>query len=379
MSTEIQSLQACFASCVPDPRAKRGVRFPFVPMLLLVLVGLLSRQTTLQGLIDHASLNWEVMGVSLGFVSAFGVPHATTVSRLLARVPAEALQQAFAMWLVQLVGEVVEEASVDGKYPHQYRDEQGNTFGLLNVFAHEVKACLRQWVVSEKEAEPSILKKHLDELFATYPHLRILTGDALFAQRPLCEALVAAKRGYLWRIKANQPNLQQAIQTTFAEAPTRTPDAQTVEKRSGKVETRKLWLDEETAAYAAQELNFAGAQQVARLDKVVHNWSKGLQTSETWYLVSFDPKGPLSAERFLQRTRGHWGIENSLHHVEDRSWDEDRHTLRRPGLGVCFSMLLSMALTILQISDAFDPKLSMPRRAKRCESNPSFAIRLIST
>lgn len=376
MTSEIRSLQTCLAS-IPDPRKKRGVRFPFVPMLLLALVGLLSRQVTMQSIIDHASLHWEVIGSILGFVTAFGVPHATTLSRLLARVPPELLQTAFSQWLAQLVAEVVEEASVDGKYPHQYRDEQGNTFGLLNVFAHEVKACLRQWLVSEKEAEPSVLKAHLDELFATYPNLRILTGDALFAQRPLSEALVAARRGYLWRIKGNQPNIQQAIEITFAEASKREPDAQTTDKKDGAIEVRKLWVDEETAAYVAQELDFAGAQQVARLDKTVHNLTTGLEKTETWYLVSYDPQGPLSATRLLQRTRAHWTIENSLHHIEDRSWDEDRHTLRRPGLGICFSMLLSTALTILQLSSVFDTKLSMPRRAKRCEANPRLALNLV--
>ncbi|GAB4497578.1 MAG: hypothetical protein OHK0052_09420 [Anaerolineales bacterium] len=97
-------------------------------MLLLALVGLLSRQVTLQGMIDHASLHWDVLGLALGFVSAFRIPLATTLSRLLARVSPDLLQTAFAPWLAQLVAEVVEEANVDGKYPHQYRDEQGNSY-----------------------------------------------------------------------------------------------------------------------------------------------------------------------------------------------------------------------------------------------------------
>jgi len=86
----------------------------------------------------------------------------------------------------------------------------------------------------------------------------------------------------------------------------------------------------------------------------------------------------LPAQQFLQRVRAHWSIENCLHHIEDRSWDEDRHTLRRPGLGVCFSMLLSLALTILQLNEAFEAKMSMPRRAKQCEAQPLFALNLLT-
>jgi hypothetical protein len=377
MNRDVQSLQSCLQR-VPDPRKKRGIRFPLVPMLMLALIGLLSRQVTLQGIIDHATLQWAILGPGLGFVLGFGVPHATTLSRLLAQVSRAALQAGFTAWLVQLLGEVVEEAAVDGKYPHQSRDEAGAPFGVLSVFAHEMKACLRQWIVSEKNAEPSVLKAHLAELFAAYPSLQVLTGDALFAQRELSEALVAARRGYLWRIKGNQPAIQDALQLTFAEVRQRPPDALSVEKNSGVIETRRLWVDQETAAYVAHDLNFAGAQQVARLDKVSRNLTTGQEKRETWYLISADPAGPLPAAKLLQRARGHWSIENSLHHVEDRSWGEDQHTLRRPGLGPCFSLLLSIALTILRVSDVFDEKLSMPRRAKRCEANPLLALSLVT-
>jgi hypothetical protein len=216
MDPDIKSLQSCLEG-ITDPRKKRGVRFPLVPMLLVTLVGLLARQISLQAIVDHAALHWAVLGAGLGFSPAFGVPHATTLARLLAKVAPEELQAAFGKWLAQLVAEVVEVAAVDGKYPHQSRGEAGEALGVLNVFAHELKACLWQWVVSEKEAEPSVLKAHLDELFARYPLLRILTGDALFAQRGLCEALVKARRGYLLRVKGNQPELRAALQVTFEE------------------------------------------------------------------------------------------------------------------------------------------------------------------
>jgi predicted transposase YbfD/YdcC len=377
MGPDIESLQTCLQS-VPDPRKKRGIRFPLVPMLLLGLVGLLARQNSLQSIIDHARLHWPVLGPGLGFGQIFGVPHATTLSRLLARVEPEALQAAFGSWLIQLVSDLVEVAAVDGKYPHQSRTEGGEPFGLLNVFAHDLKACLWQWVISDKSAEPSVLKAHLDELFARYPLLRILTGDALFAQRGLCEALVAARRGYLLRVKGNQPELQAALKTTFEVVSQEPPHAQTVDKAGSKIEIRRLWLDSETAHYAATELNFAGAQQVARLDKLSHDLNTQQVKQETWYLVSCDPHGPLTAAQLLQRARSHWGVENSLHHVQDRSWGEDQHVLRRPGLGPCFSMLLAMALTILRLSDQFEPKLSMPRRAKQCEANPHLALALVT-
>lgn len=370
------SLMDCLAT-IPDPRRPRGVRHPFVGLLTLAIAGLTARQVNLQAIIDHSAEHWSTLGPELGFQPWFGVPHPTTLGRLLARVPLEALQAAFARWLAQLIADLPLVAAVDGKYPHQSRDKEGAPFGILTVFAHDLKICLAQWIVSDHEAEPSVLKAHLGELFARYPNLRVLTGDAIFAQRGLCEMLVALKRGYLLRIKGNQPNVSAALVEGFSEAPQRKPDAQSAEKARGAIETRRLWIDTELAKYVATELNFAGAQQVARLDKTIKKLSTGEIKSETWYLVSYNPAGLLTARQFLDRVRGHWGIENSLHHVKDRSWHEDKHTLRQPGLGPCFSMLLNIALTLLRKPGSFEPKRSMPRRAKRHEANPTLTLRVL--
>jgi hypothetical protein len=377
LNPEVLNLKECLSS-IPDPRRRRGIRHPFVGMLMLALVGLLARQTNLQAIIDHGDGHWDTLGLELGFLPRFGVPHATTLSRLLARVPVELLQEAFTCWMSALFGTVPLVAAVDGKYPHQSTDENGSPLGILSVFAHDLKVCLAQWVVSDKEAEPTVLKEHLRELFAAFPGLQVLTGDALFAQRPLCILLVEAHRGYLFRIKGNQPNVEAALVETFAHVPQDKPDAETVDKRDGCLETRRLWVDQETAAYVDTELGFVGAQQVARLDKIVRDLATDLVSSETWYLVSRDPARLLSADQLLQRTRGHWQVENSLHHVKDRSWGEDKHTLRRPGLGGCFSVLLNIALTALRIPDSFNPEMSMPRRAKRCEVDPLLAVSLIT-
>jgi predicted transposase YbfD/YdcC len=48
-------------------------------------------------------------------------------------------------------------------------------------------------------------------LFAAYPTLQVLTGDALFAQRPLAQLIIAAGRDYVLAVKDNQPDLAEAV------------------------------------------------------------------------------------------------------------------------------------------------------------------------
>ena len=81
-------------------------------------------------------------------------------------------------------------AAVDGKTACQGHDAQGNPVHVLTVFVHRLKVVLGQWSVKgEKTNEPGVLKNHLDELLREFPLLNLLTGDALFAQRPLVEAI----------------------------------------------------------------------------------------------------------------------------------------------------------------------------------------------
>ena len=59
--------------------------------------------------------------------------------------------------------------------------------------------------------------------------------------------------------------------------------------------------------------------------------------------------GQCGPKELLGVFRNHWRVENSLHHVKDRSWDEDVPTLRRPGLGEVYATLVNTALNALRL------------------------------
>ena len=93
--------------------------------------------------------------------------------------------------------------------------ENGSVAMMLNIFAHEIKQTLAQWPLEEKEGEPTVLAQRLAGLFERYPGLRILTGDAAFAGRDLCQAIVLLERDYVVRIKGNQPQVEEALEEWF--------------------------------------------------------------------------------------------------------------------------------------------------------------------
>jgi hypothetical protein len=221
-------------SSVADPRHARGVRHPFASILALTLLGLVCRIHEFAELQRWAARHWHLLRKPLGFVRR-RPPHATTLSRTLAKFSLVEFQAAFSQWLQAIVSQQTAlVAAVDGKTSKQGRDLQGDPIQMLNVFAQDVKACLGQWpLTGDKSTEPEVLKAHLSELFEKYPALRLITGDALYAQRNLAELILASGHDYLFQIKANQPDILDVAQTCFAQAEAHPPDARTQEKKGG--------------------------------------------------------------------------------------------------------------------------------------------------
>lgn len=233
----LPSLMAAFSE-VADPRQRRGVRHPFSAILGLTLLGLICRLNDFASLQRWAARNWHLVRRPLGFTRG-KPPHPTTLSRTLAKFSLEDFQAAFSRWLQGVLANQSQLViAVDGKTSKQGFDPQGDPIRMLNVFVQDVKACLGQWpLCGDESTEPEVLKAHLSELFQKYPALRLITGDALYAQRNLAELIQASGHDYLFPIKANQPDILDAARTCFAQAEDRTADAHAREKKGA---TRRL-------------------------------------------------------------------------------------------------------------------------------------------
>jgi hypothetical protein len=227
----LASLADVFGS-VPDSRDPRGVRHSIQVLVSLVFLGMLARIREMVVLQRWAVLHWAELKVALGS-DRDAPPDATTISRALAGCSLAEFRKAFAVWLSQTISSDQSwVASVDGKTVCQGLDAQGHPVHLLTVFVHHLKAVLGQWSVGdEKSNEPAVLSRHLAELFESFPMLRLLTGDALYAQRPLVEALASHGCDYLFQVKANQKDVLDALHACLGQAQQRPPAAETHEKR----------------------------------------------------------------------------------------------------------------------------------------------------
>ena len=228
---QFESILQSFSQ-LSDPRFARGVRHPFGGMVGLVMLGMLARIREMEVLVRWATTHWSELKEPLGFTRD-QPPCATTISRSLAQCKVKDFQGTLTCWLQHCLSEEPNQGvvAVDGKTAKQGL-EGDRPLHMLNAFVHNLQAVVGQWSTgAEKTNEPTLLRYHLEELLELYPMLRLITGDAIFAQRPLTELICARGCNYLFQIKANQGDTLDALEHCFAEAGSRTPAAETENKK----------------------------------------------------------------------------------------------------------------------------------------------------
>ena len=219
---------------VQDPRAPKGVRHGVIPLLKATLLGLLAGMTCIEQIAQYIKEQWDLIGDELGFTHYHPTDPAT-YRRVLSSVDCNVLSQAFETWISEYLKGKTFDVAVDGKACRGIKtgEDSRDVLMLVNVFAHDIQVVLSQWPTGEKKGEPTVLANNLKLLVEKYPGIRLLTGDAYFSGRNLCQAITDLRKDYLVRIKENQGDIHEALSFWFSEQRKRhaKPDAMHQEKR----------------------------------------------------------------------------------------------------------------------------------------------------
>src|SRR5579871_350362 len=178
---------------------------------------------------------------------------------------------------------------------------------------------------------------------------RVLTGDALFCQRHLCQQVLDAGCDDVLLVKENQPTLYTDIRLLF-DPPTQSKplplldrrEARTVDRGHGRRnDVRHLMASTDVTAY----LDWPGVAQVFRLERTWREHGTPKQALH-YGLTSLAPQtGP--PERLLALKRGHWAVENGLHRVKDVSLGEDASLIHRGQGPTVMALLRDAALSLI--------------------------------
>jgi predicted transposase YbfD/YdcC len=329
---DLDSLYARLAR-LHDQRHARGVRYALVTVLLFLVLAKLAGQDRLYGISQWVSYRKELLA-QVFHLNKPRAPCANTYRNILGRViDIEEFEQVVRDFFASQpnAGQSLVIA-LDGK-TLRGTIAAGQTRGqhLLAAYLPAEGWVLFQVEVAGKENEITAAPRVLKCLDLRG---KIVTGDAMFAQRELSLQIITAGGNYVWTVKDNQATLRQEIELLFQPEQTvkgfspGTKDfrtAKTTEKKHGRLECRTLTVSAELKEY----LDWPGAKQVFKLERHLTRLVDGHVTHEVVYGITSLAATEAGPKKLLRLIRSHWGIENGLHYRRDETLREDWCHLKR--------------------------------------------------
>lgn len=195
-----------------------------------------------------------------------------------------------------------------------------------------------------------------------------VTADALHCLDETIRLVVEDKGGnFLVGVKS-RAKLEEAITKKIEQAcAEKVFKASQNNKGHGRLECRKI----ELVSIKPEETNYPHIKSVMRITRTRKHIRKGVihkeESESSLYAATFSTEEK-SALEALQLIRGHWSIENELHHTKDVSMNEDRYRARG---GFARIMTAIKSCTTIMLRDV---KMTAPVAMRRFATKTSLLI-----
>lgn len=358
---------------VVDPRRDRGkIRHSLENVLRLALLAVICASETYDDMEGFAEDRLEELK-SKGLVSQdCGVPSADTFRRLLNSVNPDQFNLCLSTYAKDFIDTLAEkQIAIDGKKlrgmaPSVKSSEKG--MYILNAWVAENEICVGQVKVEDKSNEIAAIPQMIDALDITDA---VVSIDAIGTQRDIASLIWARGGHYFLSLKENQKSLLTEVEDAFR-LHTPTSEYSSQEKGHGRREVRicKILpvdvLEAEPAYHPWPHL-----KTIVKIERIRD--VKGDCTREDAYFIS-DEDFP-KARYYDMVARGHWGIENKLHHVLDVTFREDDSRVRKNFGPQNMSTLRKLALALIK---QVDDKRSLIQRRRKCLRNTEYLCQVLN-
>ncbi len=366
-----------FFSVLPDPRAA-NVRHRLIDILVIALCGFLCDADGWDDLEDFAKAKADWFETFLDL--QHGVPSADTFRRVISRLDPDAFEQCFMQWMQTVVDQSKGRLlAVDGKSLRRSFERGWDKSGMahmVSVFATNNGQTLAQLKTEGKGRELQAIKQLLgliDLRDAT------VTIDAIGCQKRIAKQITDAGGHYVLAVKANHKTLHRKVRVEMDDMIRRDfkgtwhDHYEDTDAGHGRIETRRVWVTDQLD-WLKQAADWPGIKSVVVVESQREVIGHNSSTERRYYITSREP----DAEQLAQAIRGHWGIENKLHHVLDVSFHEDDSRIRRGHGPENVSRLRRIALNLLKSADAHTKRKSIKGRRKIAGWDNQFLLKLIA-
>ena len=205
---------------VPDRRGRKGRQIPLPALLAVSIAAMLAGADSLISIFRWGRrLKPEALRM-LGFPDGVAPCHATYHYVFLS-LDGEALGRVLGKFA--LGNAPPGHIAIDGKTLKGSRRHDAKALHVLSAFATGLSTVVGDLVVEPDQNEITAALALLKSLPLDGA---IITGDAIFCQRQICQQIRDGNGHYLFSVKGNQPELQAAIAESFGDlSPLRRPRA----------------------------------------------------------------------------------------------------------------------------------------------------------
>ena len=171
---------------VPDPRSAHGKRHPLGAILGLAVCAMLCGARSLYAISQWGRDQGPEASEALGFTRA-RTPCVSTLHQVFSRLDREAFERELGQWLQQRGLSEGEAVAIDGKALRGIHGDQLPGVHLVAAYAHQAGIVVGQQAVGEKRNELDAVAGLLGQLDLEG---LVVTGDAQFTQREVCQRVV---------------------------------------------------------------------------------------------------------------------------------------------------------------------------------------------
>jgi len=329
---------------IPDPRINRTKKHKLSDIIVLttcaVICGFDSFESIEMFCKHHE--NWFKTFLKL----PNGIPSHDTISRVFSMLDPKDFNEKFIEWTSILAenfkGKKSKTIAIDGQTLRGAKKpgEKRSSIHLVSAWASDQGLTLGHLRVKEKSNEITAIPNLLDMIKVKG---YIVTIDAMGCQHNIAEKVIKKKADYIFGLKGNQGKALEAVVDHFELSPESISSSfEEYDKGHGRLEHRLCEVSASSTVYDLKD--WKGLQSVIKITSTREIKNKKTVESR-YYLSSLDSK---EAKKIALAIRSHWGIENSLHHVLDVTFNQDKSRIMKDHAPENMSTVRKMTLNMIK-------------------------------
>jgi len=358
-----------------DPRVQRSQIHPLINIVVIGLCAVICGAQSFTEMEEFGKAKRDWLSKFLDLSN--GIPSHDTFNSVFARLDPMQFEQCLLSWILALQeltgGQIL---AIDGKTLRGSYDRSDNkaAIPMVTVWATANHLSLGSRVVEEKSNEITAIPKLLELIDINGA---LVTLDAIGCQKEIAKKIREEGGDYVLAVKKNQPKLSEAVRLVFSEVLSQELSAvrcrtyRTVERGHGREDDRFYCLVPVPEDFPLR----SQWKDLRALGVVIPSSDRdGRESGQTRYDIL---SRYLSARRFAEAVRGHWGIENHLHWQLDVTFGEDDLRIRKGHAPANMSILMRTALSLLKRERSV--RRGIPTKRKKAVWDTDYLTKVLTS